>query len=175
MIELEIHHSHGMENHGGALVMTLTKFTLNVDGVKNHGDYHTTCPACGRALHMTVFPGVNLLRAIKVQFRRAKKSMHPVTYVLLFLTFPPVLATGALMTAIYPNWLPDTPWSCLVALYLLAGVVTWWSFAGDVLTTTRPRCFVHDQMPPYHWVYYRGKPMSGTEHEELALRLPYYS
>jgi hypothetical protein len=172
MVQLEMHHVHKLEAGGGHFRKTFSRFHQSVDSIKKHGDYHSTCPVCGNALHLTIFPGVSLPQAIKVQFKHHKEMLHPVLYILFLafpLLFPPFLTM--LLTFLPQGGMCVYP---LCGLYGLMGGILWWGFVKDVVKTMQLECYIHEPSPPNHFVYYKGKSISIVSLEELSLRIPYY-
>ena len=190
MEELEIHciHRFKYENTGTEIQRTwgYKAFSTYIDNIKKHGVHHLTCLSCGCPLILTVYPGLPFSKAIIKQIRKLKSQrVSPYIFTsFIFFVLALILPIG------FRDWIAEGAFGSIanlfLAAYFIAGIIAWGFFLGGIVgdmkllitmndnidESTMP--LVPEQGKKGHQIFRGENSVTGTDIDELKLRLMYY-
>ena len=164
---------------------TYAPFDIEIENIKEHKEYYTTCPSCGRELHLAIFPGLNLSKAISLQVRRMRESYYSIGFPFLF-SFPifvmAIILIPSFRNFIFPGWVG---WlQIIVFIYGFLGFGFWVYFLGESFDSMKLNCLIYEGFHwpsynyPQHRINYHKKPITQyidyEQGKELKDRIPYY-
>ncbi len=151
---------------------TYRPFTKEID-TKKYGTYNINCPSCGDQFELIVFPGLSLLKAIKVGMKETNEGMGLKLNLLFIFLFP----LAVILLVLFPKLFEFVSSGGLVTilsfLFLLAAFVMFIFTSIQVLSPLQLKCFIPGGLR--HQVLLKGKNISVPANlETLSQRIPYY-
>lgn len=160
---------------------TYKSFSISIDDIKKHKVYHATCPSCGCALQLNIFPGLPFHKVIAMLL----KSHQIKDRTMSFFVFSSALF--AMLLVILPGfrerfmlWWGGFLATIIIAAYALAAIFSWIGFLMELFGTMRMRCFIKESYNRQslkvhgHGVSYKGRDIKVYDFEEVRQREPYY-